>query len=71
MSNIGTGYNQYYQGRVEDVVIYRCRYCGRTVQQPVVAIYAVNTLCDCQFPDSVNEMEEYIPKGRREEKEKS
>ena len=38
------------------VITYICPDCGRTVNQPVLSVYQVNTICNCQYPHHVTQM---------------
>lgn len=44
------------QGYVLRTITYICPDCKRTVNQPVISTYQVNTICNCQYPHYVNQM---------------
>lgn len=39
-----------------EVCTFICPLCKRTVSQPRISTYSVNTICNCNFPKSVTKM---------------
>ena len=49
-------FDQLANGYVIRTITYICPECRKTVNQPVLSTSVVNTICNCQYPNHVNQM---------------